>query len=213
MNETNGAEAANPGSPTSCCINNAASGGLVGGNRGTILSSSASGAVTSTGYDYGVGGLAGESSGYVRQSYAIGAVSGENYIGGLIGSAEGYVFNTYATGDVSATGGVTVYFPIIGGLIGASSAAVNQAYATGAVTAPGGRVGTTLGLQNGSTSNVYGFPMLSGQSQEIGANNGPGDATDLTTAQEDDPAAYQGFDFVNIWQSNPNGPPTLRDQP
>ncbi len=167
-----------------------------------------------------VGGLVGwnDTGATVTTSYAAGAVTGiaggqeastgNDYVGGLVGVNFGALTNVYATGSVSGV-------QVVGGLVGTNmpgGARVAYGYSTGAVSASQGAVGTTFGVQAGEVTDVYGFPALSGQTVASGYYNTPsaaGDGTALTTAQEDGSAAYAGFDFTNIWQSNPDGPPTF----
>ena len=192
-------------------------GGLVGLNQGLISQSNATVPVTG---DLYVGGLVGwnDTGASITTSYSIGAVTGiaggqeagtnNDYVGGLVGVNFGSIANTYATGAVSGV-------QVVGGLVGTNmpgGASVSTSYSTGAVSASRGAVGTTFGVQAGEVSYVYGFPSLSGQPVENGYTNAgsTGGGTDLTPAQEDGSAAYSGFDFTNTWQSNPDGPPTLK---
>ena len=191
-------------------------GGLVGLNQGSVAYSYSLVPVSG---DLYVGGLAGwnDTGATVKTSYATGAVtglsggqdaSGNDYVGGLVGVNFGSVADSYATGAVSGV-------QVVGGLVGTNmpgGASVATSYATGAVSVSRGAVGTSFGVQAGEVTSVYGFPALSGQPLESGYTNAgsTGDGTDLTQAEEDGSAAYAGFDFTNTWQSNPNGPPTLK---
>jgi len=58
-----------------------------------------------------VGGLVGDNSGTVSNSYSTASVTGNDYVGGLVGLNNGHVSNSYCTGSV--TGNYTV-----GGLVG-----------------------------------------------------------------------------------------------
>jgi hypothetical protein len=98
-------------------------GGLVGMNGwgGEIASCSATGDVSAKGA--GVGGLVGDNTGRIINSYAKGSVSGNSSVGGLVGyngyiqrrdvyyEAPGEIINSYSTGAVSGTSDV-------GGLVG-----------------------------------------------------------------------------------------------
>jgi hypothetical protein len=96
-------------------------GGLVGGNGGTINRSFVTSNILSEGPC--VGGIAGinyalnEGGGTINQSYATGDVeSTEHWIGGLVGDnreVDSYIIESYATGKVTGTGN-------IGGLVGLS---------------------------------------------------------------------------------------------
>jgi hypothetical protein len=83
-------------------------GGLVGGmsGAGSVLSSSASGAVTATGANTMAGGLLGGSFGLVSLSSATGPVIGtsSSYLGGLIGANGGEITQSFATGPVTGSG-------------------------------------------------------------------------------------------------------------
>ena len=80
-------------------------------------------------YVYGrlsAGGLVGQSSGSIAQSYATGAVIGYSWIGGLVGRSTGSIAQSYATGSVSGDFN-------IGGLVGWNYGSIAQSYATGYV--------------------------------------------------------------------------------
>ena len=81
------------------------------------------------------GGLAGENSGTITDSYATGSVSGSGYaaLGGLVGENEvgGKINNSYATGDISGRG------DSFGGLAGENSGTITDSYATGSVSGSG----------------------------------------------------------------------------
>jgi hypothetical protein len=66
-------------------------GGLVGGNEGTVINSSFSGSATGS---YWVGGLVGFNAGTASNSYSVGSVTGNNHVGGLVGVNEGTVSNS-----------------------------------------------------------------------------------------------------------------------
>jgi filamentous hemagglutinin family protein len=135
-------------------------GGLVGTNStgATISNSSATGAVTSTGSE--VGGLAGNNSGNISQSFASGAVVGNAHVGGLIGDGPGNVARSHATGNVTGVSEV-------GGLIGQFSVNLGgnltQSYATGNVTGTT-NVGGLIGNNGGTVSHSYATGAVSGGS-------------------------------------------------
>lgn len=128
-------------------------GGLAGYSSGNIIRSYATGSVTSGGAF--VGGLAGYFSGSITDSHASGTVTSQNGsdVGGLVGAQQNFpVTNSYATGDVKGTG------VFVGGLLGNTSYVdVVNSYATGAVTATaqaGGLIGVFFGFNN-KVSNSY----------------------------------------------------------
>ncbi|NNM51409.1 MAG: MBG-2 domain-containing protein, partial [Pseudomonadales bacterium] len=171
---------------TSLTANTVDVGGLVGyynpikaNSFISISSSHASGAVSGEGIFVNVGGLVGNNSGIVNQSYAIGSASGTAVgqtlyncastmsVGGLVGLNstlanrvslnENGVSQSYATGSFSGTAqasgsGNTLY---LGGLVGTNPGGVVNSYATGNGTAS----------SNGSTVYLAGL---------VGNNSGSG---------------------------------------
>ncbi|SDX76109.1 Ig-like domain-containing protein [Halobellus clavatus] len=101
-------------------------GGLIGLNRGSIRTASASGKVN--GSDR-VGGLAGwnDGNGKIRNVSASGSVEGFLQTGGLVGLNSGTIEKASASGDVLATSSG-------GGLVGINSGNITNAWASGAVT-------------------------------------------------------------------------------
>ena len=133
-------------------------GGLVGFNfeEGTVSHSHSSGSVI--GDDY-VGGLAGPNGGTVSYCHSTGSVIGYDYVGGLVGFnfENGAVSDSYSTGSVSGQDGV-------GGLVGVNLVIVSQSYSTGSVTANsavGGLVGTNY---QGTVNDSYSTGSVTGTS-------------------------------------------------
>ncbi len=81
-------------------------GGMVGGNNGTVSNTYITGSVEGTEY---VGGLIGGNGGTVSNSYSTANVTGEQNRGGLIGQNYGDVYNSYwnteTSGQTSSSGG------------------------------------------------------------------------------------------------------------
>ncbi len=135
-------------------------GGLVGYETGWIESSSAAGAVTSTGERAGglVGMIYGSSSVYsVYRSFATGDVNGVDAVGGLLG--EGAKSNTsvgtsYATGSVTGTSNV-------GGLVGSSNVPITNSFSAGAVTGVSA-VGGLVGANNSLIGHCYSRGAVTG---------------------------------------------------
>jgi len=133
-------------------------GALMGGNRGTVENSYATGSVTG---NHVVGGLMGESrgeEGMVSNSHSLVYVNGDSVVGGLVGQNWGsIVSNSYATGAVN--GGSYV----MGGLVGSNfEGTVEHSYATGNVggdSIVGGLVGHNSG---GLVSNSYATGIVNG---------------------------------------------------
>jgi len=120
----------------SVSISNGAAGGLVGGNEdATISQSFATGNVTGTSQDVGIGGLVGANEGptaLIENSYATGSVTGtasapgsvSEAVGGLVAVNEsGSILDSYSTGRVSGTistsGTILAYY--VGGLLGVNA--------------------------------------------------------------------------------------------
>ncbi len=153
------------------------SGGLIGGiDRTTIIGSSSSVDVESSGANR-IGGLVGMVNGStIDQSYATGDVIGASIrIGGLVGFAnlEGTsITNSYATGNVTITAADT---DDIGGFIGAASSSISpitNCYATGNIVIDATTVGS-YGYFSGDGdggSGIFGSTaqtILDGSSEDI----------------------------------------------
>ncbi len=145
-------------------------GGLVGNSLGFISSSSATGLVSGTGDN--IGGLVGNSLGFIRDSHAASAVTGQFSVGGLVGNSLGFISNSSATGSVFGTGGN------IGGLVGNQefSSSIRDSYATGSVSGDyfiGGFVGNGLGFVSNSyaTGSVLGDYFVGGLVGFLGPNS------------------------------------------
>jgi hypothetical protein len=164
-------------------------GGLVGSNWGTIESSFATGAVSST-WQASLGGLVGSDyQGTIGSSYATGSVTGidNTSAGGLVGSTSTHsvVTNSYATGAVTVGSGNNAN---AGGLIGSNPGSIAGCYSTGSVSGGAGSyVGGLIGLDDtGSYSETYWDTTASGitNGSEGAGNisNDPG-ITGLSTSQ------------------------------
>ena len=136
-------------------------GGLVGSNRGSIINSYVTGAVSGEQY---VGGLAGRiwRGASIINSYATAAVTGtSNYIGGLVGRSRGDIMNSYATAAVTGTSNY------IGGLVGQNENEANiiNSYASGAVSG-NSEVGGLVGWNENEANiiNSYASGAVSGTS-------------------------------------------------
>ena len=152
-------------------------GALVGRNSGSIIDSSATGAVDGL---WSTGGLVGES---VHLGVIVGSTvgvqvtgrAGGTYTGGLVGRNAGLIIDSHATGDVSGARWV-------GGLVGSNDGAgginrISGSTAVGAVTATGNLVGGLVGESSGpiinsrATGTVSGLNRIGGL---VGSNNGAG---------------------------------------
>ena len=125
-------------------------GGLVGDNdEGIVKKSYATGRVTGT--EARVGGLVGynQDGGKILKSYATGRVEGARQVGGLVGESSSSIRNSYATGEV-IVGGTGVHRDV-GGFLGKhEKGEIENSYSTGQVRAtaktiyPGGFVGNCV---------------------------------------------------------------------
>ncbi len=114
-----------------------------------------------------VGGLVGQSSGTVSNSYSTGSISGIEDVGGLVGYNEGTVTDSYSTNSVSGSF-------VIGGLIGCSPGTVSNSYSTGSVNGVY-YIGSLVGVSSGTVTNCYSTGSASGDvyvSGLVGYNSG-----------------------------------------
>ena len=133
-----------------------------------------------------VGGLVGQfRSGAIRNCYAVGSVGGNNNVGGLVGyTTYGTIENCYFIGDVSIDGNN----PLVGGLVGQAYSGIVSSYASGNV------VGNKL-VGSSTTGTMCWNSAMKSESEMR------------------DPNTFVDWDFVNIWDINPNinnGFPYLR---
>lgn len=186
-------------------------GGLVGymtGKNAVVKYSYSTGDVTSVNK-----GITGGLVGYAKQGKIIGsfstgdAVTSGSYVGGLVGDTHGVVKNSYATGDAKTSGNYA------GGLTARNySATIKSCYTTGkATTSTSAKTSGSVAYPGGggTTTHTYWDTQTSGLS-----NSDQG--TGLKTSQMQGAAAktnMKGFDFTNVWQTNPGGYPTLRKNP
>jgi hypothetical protein len=196
-------------------------GGLVGGNAGTIVNSSAdtnlkakSGRLPRLAV---TGGLVGTNSGTMDSSYATGAtsVATEGFSGGIVGTNSGIVENCYAEGAVSVSND-----SYSGGLAGLTYSTIISAYSTGTSSAGsssdvGGFVGNDDSSGNLSDdlwdTTTSGITNLSQGAGNIA--NDPGITGETTTQLQS--ALPAGFD-PTIWAENPSingGLPYLINNP
>jgi hypothetical protein len=134
-------------------------GGLVGENSGTVINSYSTGSVT--GNDV-VGGLVGDNNfGSVSNSYSTGNVTGSTYVGGLVGHNEGgNVNNSYSTGSVTGDWDG-------GGLVGWNDGTVSNSYSTSNVASEQG-AGGLVGWNTDTVSNSYACGRVTGDGNVAG---------------------------------------------
>ena len=185
-------------------------GALVGRNSGSIIDSSATGAVSGARSTGGLVGAIFHPGGVIVGSTA-GVRVTENgrgdgfYIGGLVGLNAGSIIDSHATGDVSGVQGV-------GGLVGANSKAggvnrISGSTAGGAVTSTGNQAGGLVGWNNGliidshATGNVNGGNWVGGL---VGLNNGADGVNKISESTAG--GAVTGTDLVGGLVGWNNGP-------
>ena len=153
-------------------------GALVGRNAGSIIDSSATGAVSGTEDTGGLVGAIVHPGGVIVDSTAGVQVTGGaagSYTGGLAGFNKGLIIDSHATGDVTGV-------KWVGGLVGSNSGAggvnrISGSTASGAVTGAADLVGGLVGWNNGpiidshATGNVNGVNWVGGL---VGSNFGSG---------------------------------------
>ena len=153
-------------------------GALVGRNAGSIIDSSATGAVSGTENTGGLVGAIVHPGSFIVSSTAGVQVTGGAaglFIGGLAGFNSGLIIDSHATGDVTGV-------KWVGGLVGSNfgSGGVNRisgSTAGGAVTGTGNLVGGLVGWNNGpissshATGDVDGVRWVGGL---VGSNFGAG---------------------------------------
>lgn len=158
-----------------------------------------------------IGGLAGEVSGAVKNSYATGninLISQPNNnafrIGGLIGATSGFsttplsVSNSYARGNITINGVAEEIGGLIGHPMGSLKPQILNCYSTGniAISGENSLVGGLIGGNNdANTTSSYWDTQTSGQFTSYG---GLGRTTEDMTYPEY-PETYEGWDFKNIW--------------
>ncbi|RKT21106.1 filamentous hemagglutinin family protein [Paraburkholderia sp. RAU2J] len=181
-------------------------GGLVGGNSGTVLRSSSSVTATTGGT---LGGLAGANSGAIIQSYATGAMLSSGYInagaGGLVGYNSGSISQSYATGPTTLFGYCrgAVGTPCGGAaLVVTNLGTISQSFATGAVTQPFYEPIGIARSNSGSIANdVYWNKDTTNAAVGVVYGTGVPAANGLTSAQMATPSSFVSYDFssTGVW--------------
>ncbi|MEI7718296.1 MAG: hypothetical protein WCI72_00380 [archaeon] len=139
-----------------------------------------------------VGGLVGQSSGIISNSYTTGKVNGYvGNIGGLVGQqAGGVISNSYSLAEViSANYGC-------GGLVGnLNSGTISNSYSAGSVSCSSS-IGGFIGIKDGGE--VY---KSFYNNETSGLNDNDGRGIPKTTVQMKDLSIFStnGWDFANIW--------------
>ena len=201
-------------------------GGLVGANSGAggvnrISRSTASGAVTGTGYY--VGGLVGWNNGPISDSHATGTrVNGYGQVGGLVGANSndlGDGVNTISRSTASAAVTATTHW--VGGLVGQNDGPISDSHARGSVqgrSESGGLVGYNFSsITDSSASGDVGDAASAGQDLGglIGLNSGGAvtrsNATGDVTSTSDTIGGLAGRNEGTITESAASGAVTGSD--
>jgi hypothetical protein len=202
-------------------------GGLVSQNRGTIINAvtsgtmnimadtcggiaamnAAGGTITGSHSAFNItcahraGGIVGENSGTIAQSFATGNMSIQGLgVGGLVGQHDqGDIHDCYSTGSVSG------FYWCIGGLVGAGGGTIERAYASGPVSSDptSTTTGGFLGCSGGSVTDGFWDVTVTGQATSAAG-------TPRTHAEMLIPASFTDFDFATVWQGTSGTLPTLR---
>jgi len=143
------------------------------------------------------GGLAGNNSGAISNSYTTGTVAAGTEAGGFVSQLlGGTITNCYSACTVNGSAGAR------GGLVGLiASGTVSKCYSVGPVNGTGGLIGNAIG---GTTTNSFWDTETSGQATSAGG-------AEKTTTQMKTKATFtdNGWDFVAIWNIHPSGYPVL----
>ncbi len=180
-------------------------GGLVGANGdGGTISNSYSTCSVSIGSGSNVGGLVGENSSTITNSYFTGSVSGSGLVGGLVGlNFNGTIANSYSTGSVSGVDDV-------GGLVGFNfNNTITNSYSTGSVSGNsdvGGLVGENF---NGTITNGFWDTQTSNQPTTGLGNGSSTGVTGKTTAEMKALATFTDISTPGLssawdFETNPN---------
>ncbi|MDL2273396.1 S-layer homology domain-containing protein [Oscillospiraceae bacterium OttesenSCG-928-G22] len=100
-----------------------------------------------------VGGLVGQSGGFIANCSVSGVIRGDNFVGGLVGKSgsTGSIINSCTAGTVAGSHSV-------GGLVGANNGAVENCYAAGTVSG-NSSVGGLVGDNSGTLTRGYAIEL------------------------------------------------------
>jgi hypothetical protein len=163
-------------------------GGLVGQTYGWIENCSSSCSVSGDTY---VGGLVGYNEDYISTCYSTGQVFGNGYTGGLIGRNKlGQIYDCYSRSDVSGDA-------YVGGLVGYNDEDIFTCYSTGVVSGDsnvGGLVGYNFQLFGAVVTDSFWDINTSGQTE-----SGGGTSASTTQMQIKSTFTDAGWDFLTVW--------------
>jgi hypothetical protein len=177
-------------------------GGIVGYINGTVTQCYFNGTVSGTGSMFG--GVVAVSEGTISKCYNTGSVTGSNYVGGIVGYTLGRVSDCYNKGTISGSND-------IGGIAGENDNTIDYCFNIGSVSGTGYNIGGIAGADGGGgtiyTSNFW-------DSESSGITQGAGwtisdsfGITGKTTAQMKSAGTFTtaGWDFSlsgDLWGIN-----------
>jgi hypothetical protein len=202
-------------------------GGLVGSGGQLYIDKSYAEADITASSGGRVGGLVGVLGGesMIFNSYSSGSVTADSIVGGLVGETSSNIKNSYSSSDVTLLGGGAV----AGGVVGAfyhegtnGVVSIENSFSTGSLT---GNVSALVGTYTSSNSfanitNSYfdqtttgktscvGSPSLTSATSTCLAVNTDGSTPTYFYASTSEPLA--SFDFTYTWQEHASSTPTLR---
>ena len=181
-------------------------GGLVGGSTGTSTVRDSYAAVTVSAAQYSAGGLVGSNGGTIISSYATGNVTSISQVDGLTGissdSNTATTISSYATGNVKGDRQVGGLLGRHGGTAGTGFiGAIISSYATGSVSGNSSSVGGLIGtnVRESMVTASYWDTQTSGQTAGVGEGGSTG-VRAQTTAQLKSPIGYTGI--YSTWDAD-----------
>lgn len=200
-------------------------GGLVGyANQIQIKRSYATGNIAANGKEILnnnsviAGGLVGNNwDSDISESYATGHIRSTDFdltAGGLVGKHRGgaNIENSYATGDVSGTG----WYPRVGGAVGEIDAqsTVSNVYTTGKLTVPDAQdhskpQGLIGYYPYGTDKPLAGISGSYFNKEAVGTDKDFAGGKAITTAEMQNKATFENWDFNKIWYINDGETPKL----
>ncbi len=193
------------------------SGGLVGVSNGSLAieksfyNGNLNGGLNTGGL---VGAMQGNSS-VISDSYAVGT-AGSNNVGGLIGftsiGGTSQISNSYANFTLSGS-----LLQNVGGLVGVDeTGTVTDSFSVSVISATGTDVAAVIGNGGATATGVYFDEYLATTNSCAGAGAttctavNSGNATPNYFKGNNTNAPMSSWDFVNTWQTNSGGYPTLK---
>ena len=176
------------------------------GSRGTSTVRDSYAAVTVSAARHSAGGLVGSNGGTIISSFATGNVTSINQVGGLTGlssdSNTATIISSYATGNVTGDGQVGGLLGRQGGTAGTGLVgAIMSSYATGGVSGNSSSVGGLVGknVRESMVTASYWDTQTSGQTAGVGVGDSTG-VQGKTTAQLQSPIGYTGI--YSTWNAD-----------